>query len=242
MAVSFSGKQSKRDGYKHAHKELLMSSTRILLLLSAGFLTATSQDSDDKGNIQTDQNLFGKLRRMRENDIDFHNLYGIYVTYRKQANVASSLYYFNRSNMLPSGKRIKVSMGRWITFGRPMLQHVIDHAIRHSFQCDKGKECPIDGCMARFSIIQNDTVSGGDKVEGEFGTTRIDKSRVVCQYGSDEHLAQFLCRRSIDLGYSIIIVIVDQESKYDVVIDHFGNGEHKEQELDIVRRALSDQA
>ena len=218
-----------------------MSTTRILPLLSAGFLTATSQDTDDNGVIQNDQIFFSKLRQMRENGVDFHNLFGIYVNFCKPSNVESSLYYFNRSDMLPSGKSIQVSMGRWISFGRPIPHHVIDHAIRHSCLCDQGKNCPIDGCMARFSIEQIDIVSGGEKIEGDFGTTRINQSRKTFQYGSDEKMTEFLCRRSISLGYSIIIVILDQNSEIDVVIDHYGNSEHKEQELNIVRRALSDQ-
>ena len=95
--------------------------------------------------------------------------------------------------------------------------------------------------MARFSTEQNDIVSGGEKIEGEFGTSRIDKNRKTFQYGSDEKMTEFLCRQSISLGYSIIIVILDQNSESDVVIDQYGNSEHKERELDIVRRALSDQ-
>jgi hypothetical protein len=241
VAVSFSCKQSKRDGYEHAHKELMMSTTRILPLLSAGFLTATSQDTDDNGVIQNDQIFVSKLRQMREKGDDFHNLSGIYVNFCKPSNVESSLYYFNRSDMLPSGKSIQVSMGRWISFGRPIPHHVIDHAMRHSCLCNQGKKCPIDGCMARFSIEQIDIVSEGEKIEGEFGTTRINQSRKTFQYGSDEKMTEFLCRRSISLGYSIIIVILGQNSESDVVIEHYGNIEHKEQELNIVRRALSDQ-
>lgn len=245
IAVSFSCKQAKRDGYEHAHIELMMSASRILPFLFSGYLTATILDTDDKGVYPVDQKLYQILRGMRESGADsFHNLAAVLLNFSKPAGQAVSHYDLNRYHMQPNGSPIKVCMGRLILTGRPVPHDVIDHIIRHSCLCTSGKDCPIDGCQSRFSIEQNDYVKGrngkkGEVIEGEFGTVRINQQRTRWQYGSDEKLSEFIVRHMLKMGYSIIIVTLDAYLNNTPLVEHHGNTEHKEDELEVIRRALN---